>query len=143
MRLPFAALLLMLTTQAAQAELIMCNRTKEAVQVAVAEDEIDKDAVVVKGWTRIAPGACIEVADNFIYDYAFFAYQSGGGRIWEDNARGARFCLRTARDFRIQYDDPGLEYERLGEFECPAGAVKRGFVVLTNDPEEEVRYELK
>ncbi|MGE0154824.1 MAG: DUF1036 domain-containing protein [Reyranellaceae bacterium] len=143
MRLLLMAVLAVPFAGPAQAELVLCNRTDRPVQVAVAEDETDEDAVVVKGWTGIAPRACSEVADNFLYDYAFFAFQPGSGRTWEDDEDGAYFCVRMGRNFRIKYEDPGLEYERAEGFQCPAGAVRRGFIVLTNEYEEEVRFDLK
>lgn len=142
MRALLLALPLMLLAAAAQAQLVLCNRTAQPVQVAVAEDELDEDEIVVRGWTRIAAGACVEVADNLVYDYAFFAWQPATGRTWEDDQEGPRLCLRMGTDFRIAYDDPGFEFERVDEFSCPAGAVKRGFIVLVNESDA-LRYDLK
>lgn len=142
MRLPLLVLCFLLVASAAQAQLTLCNRTAQPVQVAVAEEALEDEEIVVKGWTRVAPGACVAVADNLLYDYAFFAWQPGSGRTWEDDRDGPRLCLRMGTDFRIAYEDPGLEYDQVDDFSCPAGAVKRGFIVLPNDGDP-VRHDLK
>ena len=143
MRLLLVALTVSLFASTARAELVLCNRTAQPVFVAVAEDEVDEDEIVVHGWTAVDPGRCSKIADNFLYDYAFFAYQPASGRTWGDSRRGPRLCVRMDRNFKIRYRDPGADFERAEDFECPAGGVKRGFIVLANEFEEEVRFDLK
>lgn len=142
MRLLLMALACMLLAGTAQAELTLCNRTAHPVQVAATEDDIDEDWIEVRGWTAIAAGRCASVSDSFLYNHAFFAWQPATGRTWEDDVEGPRLCVRMGRNFSIKYDDPGLDFEDVDQFECPAGAVKRGFIVLDNDADD-VKFDLK
>lgn len=142
MRFLLPILAVLLFAGSAQAQLTLCNRTAQPVQVAVTEDDIDEDWIEVRGWTAIAAGRCAKVSDSFLYNHAFFAFQPATGRTWEDDVEGPRLCVRMGRNFNIKYDNPGLDFEDVDDFDCPQGAVKRGFVVLANDADD-VKFDLK
>jgi uncharacterized membrane protein len=131
MRTLLLAVLLMLIGTGAQAQLTLCNRTGDPILAASA---VENGAVLsVVGWTRIAPNACVQVADNNEYAYAYYAYQPGSDWVWEGEEEDEDFCVEFGGNFRINYRGIDPEFWDADSFDCPSGAEKRRFTVLEND----------
>ena len=133
MRLVLPTLGLTLASSTASAQLTLCNRTNLPVEVAtVAESEFL--APVVDGWKRIAPGACQKVAQNMGTDYAYYARQVNGAKVWEGGASGTRLCVMPKPSkFSVLYMDLDDELLRADDFACrTSDQEKRSFIKLPN-----------
>jgi uncharacterized membrane protein len=133
MRTLLLAVLLMLAAQAAQAQLTLCNRTNRPVEVAtVAESDIM--APVVDGWKPIAPGACEKMNTNMAVDYAYYARQTNGGKVWDGGSGGPRLCVVSKPGpFSVYYHDLDDELLEADTFRCESsGEEKRSFIKLPN-----------
>lgn len=128
MRVLLLAVLFMLIGTAAQAQLTLCNRADRPIEVAYAEEKGSLMQVV--GWKRIAPNACVRIATNRLYPYAYYAHAPGSDWEWVGEEDGEEFCVHMNRGFRIDYDGIDEDYFEADEFDCPAGAEKRTFTVL-------------
>ncbi|MDE1986751.1 MAG: DUF1036 domain-containing protein, partial [Alphaproteobacteria bacterium] len=97
-----AVFALVLTAQAAQASLRLCNRTSYVLYAATAVTEMT--VTTVKGWTRIEPGACGIAIRGDLAATAYYVYARGssayadGAHAWAGNTD---FCVKDA-DFSLR-----------------------------------------
>src|SRR5258708_34918129 len=102
--LPAAAISLFFSSAPALADLKLCNRMSYVVEVAIGID--DKAATATRGWFRIDPAACRDVAQSTLTtdrillhapalgDYGSSPIPQNGG---EERCIGAEhFCLAAA-----------------------------------------------
>ena len=122
-----------LATQAAYADLKLCNSTDSRVGVAVGYQ--DKDGWATEGWWNIASQTCEtllkgDVPSRFIYVQAV-DYDRGGEWV------GKNFMCTNDKSFAIRgvQDCGDRGYKRTGFFEVDTGEAKEWTIRLT-DPDE-------
>lgn len=115
----------------AQAQLTLCNRTNQPLEAAVI-GESDVLDPYSEGWKRIAPNACLKVADNSVVDYAYYVRQTKGSRTWDGGPTGPRLCVNPVKDFGTPYWELDEELLDADQFSCPPGQEKRSFIKLPN-----------
>jgi len=128
------AVLLVMTTDSARADLKLCNSTSSRIGVAVGYR--DENGWATEGWWNIASQTCETllkgaVPSRFIYVHAF-DYDRGGE--WA----GKSFMCTADKSFAIHGVQDCLKrgYKRTGFFEVDTGESQEWTIRLT-DPEDQ------
>ncbi len=92
----------------------ICNRTSEAVEVAIAWWGSAAPGLHSKGWYNIEPGECASVFPNDSYDAHRYYYAESRTWVWKGNDQGTGFCVHPQNRFDIAdaYTDCPAPYER-------------------------------
>lgn len=118
-----AVLALVLTAQAAQASLRLCNRTSYVLYAATAVSEMAD--TTVKGWIRIAPGVCSTAIRGDLVASAYYVYArvsaaySDTSHTWAGNTN---FCVKDA-DFSLRLSTLSASCPSPDSYELPFAAI--------------------